>query len=113
VNDYWKYMISRDFRKTYSFYDPFFRARIKYENYAAKLGSIIYHKAQVEGVEIKGPEATVHIKVLYEVKDLIVGNQKFSSEKEERLLHDLWIFVDNEWHKKYINPLMEGSSIRY
>ncbi len=113
VEAYWKTMIARDTRRAYTFYDPFFRAKVSYEGYASRLGSILYYRANIKDFEIKGPEAKVSVNLLYEIKDLQVGGNTYSSGKLERTVKDTWIFVDGNWHKKFINPLTEGTSINY
>ncbi len=113
IKEYWKALKMKDYRKSYSFFDPFYRAVVPYEVYAARMGHIEYNDWKIKEVQVVGNEGIVKAAVRYKVKNLPVSGKIYSSGLKEGKIEDVWIFVDGQWFKKFIDYLSGGSSVKY
>jgi hypothetical protein len=113
VNAYWKGMVKKDNKATYSIHDPFYRARVPYDSYMAHRGLILYRSYNIEDVKIRGNEAIVKVKVKYEVPKLIILGKETSVPLTEMITEDVYLFIDGTWHRKFVDAMSGGSSIDY
>ncbi|MCG2721652.1 MAG: glycoside hydrolase [Thermodesulfovibrionales bacterium] len=113
VNAYWKGMVKKDHKVTYSIHDPFYRVRVPYDSYVVHRGPMVYKAYNIENVRIQGNEATVKVKVNYEVPKLIVLGRETSIPLTEVVTEDMYLFIDGTWHRKFVDAMSGGSSIDY
>ncbi len=113
IREYWEALKRKDYKKSYSFFDPFYRAVVSYEAYAARMGHIDYNDWKIEKVKVVGNEGIIKAKVRYRVRNLPISGKMYSSDLKEGKIEDLWIFVDDQWFKKFVDYLSGGSSVKY
>jgi hypothetical protein len=113
VKAYWKGMIKKDLKTTYEIHDPFYKAKIPFDYYSAHRGPMVYQSYNIEDLKIEGNEATVRIKVKYEVpKIIILGKETFMPPKEITA-EDTYLFIDGTWYRKFVDVMSGGSAIDY
>ena len=113
VKAYWEGMIKKDLKTTYKIHDPFYRARIPFDYYAAHRGPMVYHSYSIESVRMEGNEAFVKIKVRYEVPKITILGKDTSIPVKEVVAEDTYLFIDGTWHRKFVDVMSGGSSIDY
>ncbi len=111
--EYWEGMIKKDFETTYNIHDPFYRSRIPYEYYLAIRGPMSYKSYNIEDIKIEDNIASVKLKVTYEVANLNILGKNTSLPDTEITIHDTFLFIDDNWYRKFVDALSGGSSIEY
>lgn len=113
VKAYWKGMIKKDLKTTYEIHDPFYKARIPFDYYSAHRGPMVYHSYNIEDLKIEGNEATVKIKVKYEVPKIIILGKETFMPPNEITAEDTYLFIDGTWYRKFVDAMSGGSAIDY
>lgn len=113
VKAYWEGMIKKDLKITYKTHDPFYRARIPFDYYAAHRGPMVYRSYSIESVRIEGNEAFVKIKVRYDVPKITILGKDTSIPVKEVIAEDTYLFIDGTWHRKFVDAISGGSAIDY
>ncbi len=105
ANAFWRLSVEGRYAEIYSFYDPYYRATTTKESFIGTQGNIIYHKAGVADTEIRGNFANVKIEMTFEVPEKMFMGKKFAMPKNDSVLNDDWIWLDNTWYKLYKKPV--------
>jgi hypothetical protein len=113
VADYWDSMIKGDVQRAYQLQDPFFRARVSFDAYAAQRGPFVYHSHVTRNVTIDGNVAHVQSTTNFEIPRLLVLGREQSVPPRDFEIDDTWLYVDGHWYREYIDPLSGGSAINY
>ncbi len=113
VKAYWAGMIKKDLKTTYKIHDPFYRARIPFDYYAAHRGPMGYRSYSIESVRVEGNEAFVKLKVRYEVPKITILGKETSIPAKEITAEDTYLFIDGTWHRKFVDVMSGSSSIDY
>ncbi len=113
VKTYWKGMIKKGLKTTYEIHDPFYKARIPFDYYSAHRGPMVYRSYNIEDLKIEGNEATVRIKVKYEVPKIIILGKETSMPPKEITTEDTYLFIDGTWYRKFVDAMSGGSAIDY
>ncbi|NEV63346.1 hypothetical protein [Thiorhodococcus minor] len=113
VNDYWDALQAGDLRRAYDHHDPFFRARMPFDAFAARRGQFVYHAHEIRSLEIDGNVARVHSTVNFEIPKLIVMGREQSVPRRDSPIEDVWLYVDRAWHRQYVDAISGGSAIKY
>lgn len=113
VKAYWKGMIKKGLKTTYEIHDPFYKARIPFDYFSAHRGPMVYHSYNIEDLKIEGNEATVRIKVKYEVPKIIILGKETSMPPKEITAVDTYLFIDGTWYRKFVDAMSGGSAIDY
>ncbi|EXJ17188.1 sialidase family protein [Imhoffiella purpurea] len=101
--DFWKAMIDKDYEKTYSYLDPFFKARVPYETYVSLMGKIKYESAEVESVTIDGPRALVVTDIKASIPEFKAPNtgEVLSQPQREAAVKNYWLWLDGNWFREF------------
>ena len=113
VKEYWNALRKKDYHQSYTFLDPFYRAVVPYEAYAAPMGHIEYEDWKIQEIKVVGNEGIIKAVVKYKVKNLPISGRIYSSNLRTGKIEDVWIFVDGQWFKKFVDYLSGGTSVKY
>lgn len=113
VNAYWNALQEGDLQRAYAHHDPFFRARMPFDAFAARRGQFVYHSHEIRSIEVNGNVARVHSTVNFEIPKLIVMGREQSVPRRDSPIEDLWLYVDGGWYRQYVDPLSGGSAVKY
>lgn len=110
---FWEKMVKGSYKKTYAFFDPFFRANFREVDYLSATGKIKYHSFQVKNVSVEGNIGYVSIEYEYEIPELLTKFGKYSRATTRANNTETWVYVDNKWLKEYFNEMGEFKYSRY
>lgn len=101
VNDYWETRKSGKTEMSYTYYDPFFKARVTRKHYESNLIDIKFHNVKMGNAEIVENIAKVKIEVEYEIPEsVIMGKKIFLPKRGDSWVED-WIWIDGDWFKVF------------
>jgi len=113
VNAMWDAQIRRDRRVMYDLYDPFFRARVTKDWFGGQNMPAHYNKADIQELNIKGNVADVKVKIVFEIKGVMLLGKLHSEPPKESITSETWLFVDGNWYRQFIDYITEGSIAVY
>jgi len=113
VAEYWDAMIRSDLQRVYERHDPFYRARVPYDGFAANRGGFVYHSHEIRGIQIDGSVARVQSSTNFEIPKILIMGKEHSVPRRDFAIDDTWIFVDGGWYRQYIDGLSGGSAVNY
>lgn len=96
--EYWTAMGARDFEKTYSMMEPYFRSTVTYGIYKEKLGRIDYVNPTAKFTEIYGPLGMGVVKVTVEVKPIVIKRKTTKLDPVDREVPGRWMWIDGDWY---------------
>ena len=111
VNTYWQAMLNGDHQTTYALHDPFFRARMNFESYVSRRGSMRYLEYEIREMKIRGNTAYVKVRIRYEVPRIRILGRDRSIPATETIIEDTYLYLDDTWFRKYIDPMSGGSAV--
>lgn len=110
----WDAMVKRDRETIYDIYDPFFKSRENKYAFAGKQIPIFYYNPEISEIIIKGNVATVKIKMEYEIKGFRTPLGKEINEPKKKVITtETWIFMDDNWHKEFIDQIADATFAPY
>lgn len=113
VEAFWRYMIQGDLERAYSFYDPFFRAKMDVKEFVVKHQTVKYKKAEFIDAKIEGNIAKVKVKVTYYIPKIKVINRTFSVPETTKEFEETWLFIGDNWYRQYIFGLTGKGVVYY
>lgn len=111
VKAYWQAMLKGDHQTTYALHDPFFRARMNFESYVSRRGPMRYLEYELREMKIQGNTAYVEVWIRYEVPRIRILGQDRSIPATETVIEDTYLYLDDTWFRKYIDPMSGGSAV--
>lgn len=110
VMDYWAALQARDFEKSYSLLDPYFRGKVRFDIYKENLGKIEYRNPVLKFKDSYGPLAMAVTNMTVEVKPITINNKTFKMDPAERDIPTRWLWVDGAWYMEYYQ---ESKEVKY
>lgn len=107
---YWRALASRDLETVYGMFDPFFRARVSFDDYKRNAGRIEYSRPEISKVDVLGPLGMVVSKVTVEVKPFTVQGRTMKLDPVEKEVPSRWIWIDGDWYNEFY---LESRDFRY
>ncbi len=113
VADYWNAMLKGDLERAYQLHDPFYKARMPFDAFAAQRGKFNYHSHQIQGLQIDGNVARVQSTTSFEIPKLIIMGREQAVPRRDFAIDDTWLYVDGGWYRQYVDAVSGGSAIVY
>lgn len=113
VDDYWNAMLKGDLERAYQLHDPFFKARMPFDAFAAQRGKFNYHSHQIQGLQIDGNVARVQSTTSFEIPKLMIMGREQAVPRRDFAIDDTWLYVDGGWYRQYVDAVSGGSAILY
>ncbi len=113
VADYWNAMLKGDLERAYQLHDPFFKARMPFDAFAAQRGKFNYHSHRIQGLQINGNVARVQSTTSFEIPKLMIMGREQAVPRRDFAIDDTWLYVDGGWYRQYIDAVSGGSGIVY
>ncbi|QGU33810.1 WD40/YVTN/BNR-like repeat-containing protein [Thermochromatium tepidum] len=103
VEGYWKAMQAEDYKTTYSYLDPFFRAANPLDIYLSKMGKIKYSEVKIDAITIEGPIAEVVTTIRAHVPEFKAPKTGEVIKQPERVVpvKNRWLWIDGEWVSEF------------
>lgn len=103
VEGYWKAMQEGDYKATYSYLDPFFKAATPLDVYLSKMGKIKYSEAKIDAITIKGSIAEVVTTIRAHVPEFKAPMTGEVIKQPERVVpvKNRWLWIDGEWVSEF------------
>lgn len=114
VESLWKARVAGDYAFAYDVFDFAYKAATTKKTYVENTGVITYQTYSVEGISVAGTEATVKMKLKYEVKPtMLPGSGKpIKLDLIEVEATNTWVWVDSDWYLMY-SPAIGQANLRY
>jgi hypothetical protein len=113
IAEFWNSMIDAEWLKAYSYYDPFYRARITKEASMQGKGLIKYYAFNIENIEIRGNIADAKIKVNFEVPKIVLKDKTGSVPRQDRVIDARWLWIYDNWYLEYAGGPMRDKFTQY
>ncbi len=113
VNAMWDAQIKRDRRVMYDLYDPFFTSRVTKDWFAGQNMPAHYSNTEIQEVDIKGNVANVKVKIVFEIKDVMLLGKLHSEPPKESVTSETWLFIDGNWYRQFIDYITDSSIAAY
>ena len=104
-------MLNGDHQTTYALHDPFFRACMNFESYVSRRESMRYLEYEIREMKIRGNTAYVKVRIRYEVPRIRILGRDRSIPAAETIIEDTYLYLDDTWFRKYIDPMSGGSAV--
>jgi hypothetical protein len=115
VKSLWETRVAGNYEPTYDMFDFAYKAAIPKKNYLDTVGVITFLSFSVDDISIKGNEASVKMKIKYEVKPTmlpIAGGKTITVAPVEVDATNTWVWVDNDWYMVFA-PSYEPPQLKY
>lgn len=114
VKSLWENRLADNYEPTYDMFDFAFKASTPKKLYLDNVGVITYLSFTVEDVSIKGNEASVKMKLKYEVKPTFLPStgKKVTLSPVEVDVANTWVWVNNDWYMVFA-PSYEPPQLKY
>jgi len=114
IQELWAYRVAGNYEKAYDYFDFAYRAATSKKVYTDNTGVINYLDFSVDTVSVVGNEASVNMKLKYEVKPMIVP---FTAKPLEVKPIDVespskWVWVGTDWYLVY-SPSFDPPVLKY
>jgi hypothetical protein len=103
VEGFWKALIAGDYKTTYTYQDPFFRASTPPQTYLSMMGKIKYAQAEIESIQIEGPRAKVETKIRASIPAFRAPKtgEMLSQPEREAMVNGTWLWIDGDWYLEF------------
>lgn len=101
VNSYYETRKTGSTEVSYTYYDPFFRAKVTRRMYEANLIEVKFHKINPSVQEITENIAKVRVDTEYEIPETTIMGKLISVPKRADYWVDDWIWIDGDWYKVF------------
>lgn len=113
VKKLWDNRVLGNYKPTYEIFDFTFRAANTEEAFLNSSGNITYHSYMVDEIALNGVEATVKLKVNYEVKKIMTPSGKpMSTPAVDTNLENTWVWIGDDWYFVY-KPAIGEATLKY
>jgi hypothetical protein len=115
VKSLWETRVADNYEPTYDMFDFAYKAAIPKKNYLDTVGVITFLSFSLDDISIKGNEASVKMKIKYEVKPTmlpIAGGKTITVAPVEVDATNTWVWVDNDWYMVFA-PSYEPPQLKY
>ncbi|MBK1716375.1 hypothetical protein [Thiocystis violacea] len=114
VSAFWNALVKADHASAYKLFDPYFRRRMRQEDYVGQSGRVQHHAFAIESVRVEGHVAQVAVRFTYEIPVLnLPRGGRYSRPPTSTQVDETWIFIDGDWHKEYRNEVGDFAFTRY
>ncbi len=101
VNTYYETRKSGRTEISYTYYDPFFRARVSRKLYEGNLFEIRFYEIKLLEAKITENIAKVRIEAEFEIPETVVFGKQISLPKKKDIWEDDWAWIDGDWYKVF------------
>lgn len=109
ANNFWSAFVQEDYKRVYDIYDPFFRARVDFQDFMGLSGKIKYHEYEIKGVMVEGNIGKVKVEVVFSLSKLMYKESEFSVPKTQKEFEETWLYIYDNWYKEwYLESLEDG-----
>lgn len=109
--EYWTAAVKQDYEKTFSLFDPFFRAATNKYKFMGSQGAVKYHSFEIKDIKVDGNVAHVKVGIVYSVPKIKFKTQEFSKPETATEFEESWLFVYDYWYKEYIYDEATGKGV--
>lgn len=113
ASQYWNFMVKRELKEAYKYYDPFLRAKMSPEEFVEKHSAVQYQEATITDVKVEGNIGTVKVKVKYFVPKVKVRQREFEVPPTTTDFEERWLFIYDNWYKEYYLKYFETGTAYY
>lgn len=114
VKAFWNALLAADYGAAYELFDPYFRLRMRRDDYVAQSGRVRHHSFVIQEAEIAGNLAQVEVRFLYEIPEMsLPRGGTYARPPTSATIRETWLFIDGQWHKEYHNEIGDFSFTRY
>ena len=111
VNAYGAALVKNDYKAAYDLYDPFYRARVSFDEHARALGRVQYKVAEYKDSEAVGSLAGVKFHIVAEVPKFRTATGKEVEAVERDVdIPVRWVWLDGDW---YMEDFSEARGLRF
>ena len=109
----WENRVAGNYQPAYDMFDFAYKAATPKKNYLDNVGIILYQGFSVDDIAITGNEASVKMKIKYEIKSTMMPNGKMIKvEPVEVDAANTWVWVGNDWYLVY-SPSFGQPNLKY
>ena len=113
VKSLWDNRVAGNYQPTYEMFDFAFKVATPEKDYLNSVGLITYQSYSLEDISMTGNEATVKMKIKYEVKPTpLPSGKSITVEPKEVDASNTWVWVGNNWHLVYA-PAFGQPNLKY
>ena len=113
VKTLWENRIAGNYEPTYDVFDFAYKAAMPKKTYLESVGVITYQSFSIDDVALAGNEATVKMKIKYEVKTTpLPSGKSITLAPAEVEATNTWVWVGNEWYLVY-SPSFGQPNLKY
>lgn len=114
VTAFWSALLKADYGTAYALYDPYFRRRMRQDDYIAQSGRVRHHSFAIQETRVAGNVAQVKVRFVYEIPKLTLPRGgTYDRPPTATEITETWIFIDGQWHKEYHNEMGDFAFTRY
>lgn len=107
VGKYWNAMQEQDWATSYAINDPFFRGKVKYDDYRSNRGRIKHLSHEILEITQQGNIAKVRIRFDAEVPEFLIHGKPVSKPRESYETTDTWLFIHDDWYREYYDQVQD------
>lgn len=114
IQELWASRVAGNYDKAYDFFDYAYRNSTTKQIYTANTGVINYLAFEVDSISVTGNEASVNMKVKYEVKTMTVPytGKPLEIKPMDTEAPTKWVWVGNDWYIVY-SPSFDVPILKY
>ncbi len=110
----WESRVAGNYEPSYDMFDFAYKATTPKKYYLDSVGVITYLSFSVNDISIAGNEASVKMKVKYEIKPTLEPStgKKITIPPVDADVPNTWVWVGNDWYLVYA-PSIEPPMLKY
>ncbi len=114
IQELWTARVAGNYDKAYDYFDFAYRAAVPKQHYTVNAGVINYLGFNVDNMDLTGNEASVNMKVKYEIKPMIVPftGKPLEVKPMDVDLPTKWVWVGTDWFLVYA-PAFDQQALKY